>query len=358
MEEKTKLALTGALAGLDVLKVEDRTRYRAAIKEAAPMGWGYYFPYLLVQNKPGQRAMLIGEDGNSLCVFRWELKKGKPHLDLYLPPIPFNAAVLRRCLERANEFNSDRSARVIRVDAQDAATLEIQGDLRVRPRREQYIFASKEYQSLSGHKYKRLRYNIATVERLNGLEVLPFSAKHAEACQNLLERRSQQHREAHRTAGGAGISKRTIELAVAMPNADLCGEGVVIEGKLVAFAFGGEIRPGLACSFDRRCDTSVRGLSFFQLRSLLVRLRNFDLVNDGSDCGRSGLRQMKETFRPIQMHMEYRVSQRAKVKVSVHRQSPITDHQSPIAARRIGLLCNCKQKGDPVAKLSPSLFNR
>ena len=69
MEEKTKLALTGALAGLDVLKVEDRTRYRAAIKEAAPMGWGYYFPYLLIQNKPGRSAMLIAEESGSICLF-------------------------------------------------------------------------------------------------------------------------------------------------------------------------------------------------------------------------------------------------------------------------------------------------
>src|SRR5687767_1510725 len=267
MEDKKKLVLTGALAGLQVVSVEDRTRYRAAVQQAAPMGWGYYFPYLLIQNKPGRSAILIGEESGSLCLFRWELKKGTPHLDLYLPPIPFNPAVIRRCLERANEFNSDRSARVVRVDAREAATLENEGGLRVRPRREQYIFASKEYETLAGAKFKRLRYTVNCVERLDGIQVLPFSAAHAEACQHLLERWGQQHREAHGASGGAGISRRTIELAAAMPGGDLCGEVVLIEGKLVAFSFGGEIRPGLACSFERKCDSSVRGMSHFQLRS-------------------------------------------------------------------------------------------
>ena len=372
MEDKKKLVLTGALAGLEVVSIQDRTRYRAAVAQAAPMGWGYYFPYLLIQNKPGHSAILIGQESGSLCLFRWELKKGKPHLDLYLPPIPFNPAVLRRCLERANDFNSDRSARVVRVDAREAAALENEGGLRVRPRREQYIFASKEYEALAGSQYKKIRYNVTCVERLQGVEVLPFSAKHAEACHDLLARWSQQHHETHGTTGGVGITRRTIELAATMPTDDLRGEVIFMEGKLVAFAFGGEIRPGLASSFERKCDTSVRGLSFFQLRSLLLRLRNFDLVNDGSDCGRSGLKQMKESFRPVQMHMEYRVSQRRKTKVSVagvsEGRAPSSPKLSslrisdgggaPSLPRRIGVLCNCKKKGNPVAKLSPSLLNR
>src|SRR5688572_25215139 len=123
LSSAAEACLTGALAGLDVLKFDDRVRYRAAVQAGAQMGWGYYFPYLLVQNKPEQRAMLIGEDGGSLCVFRWRLKSGKPRLDLYLPPMPFDPGVLWRCLERANEFNSDRLARVVRVDAHDAAAL-------------------------------------------------------------------------------------------------------------------------------------------------------------------------------------------------------------------------------------------
>jgi hypothetical protein len=72
---------------------------------------------------------------------------------------------------------------------------------------------------------------------------------------------------------------------------------------------GGEIRPGLACFFERKCDTQVRGLSYFQFRRLLTQLRDFDLVNDGSDAGSAGLRQLKQSFRPVAMHAEFRATQ-------------------------------------------------
>ena len=77
-----------------------------------------------------------------------------------------------------------------------------------------------------------------------------------------------------------------------------------------AVAFGGEIRPGLACSFERKCDTEVRGLSYFHFRSLFLRLRDYQLVNDGSDAKRAGLRQLKESFRPVARHLEYQATQR------------------------------------------------
>jgi hypothetical protein len=362
MEDKSRdIALTGALAGLEILTVKESKRYRAAMTEGAQMGWHYYFPSLLVQNKPGQTAMFIGEDSGSLCVFRWKLKDGAPHLDLYLPPLPFAPAVLRRCLQRANDFNLDRSAEIVRVDSRDVAVLEKEADLRVQLHREQYLFAPKLYRSLAGNNLATVRRNVVLVERRPGVEVMPFSAKHVVSCHNLLEQWSRNHREAHGTAGGTGMSKRMLELAVAWPGDELCGEVVLLEGKLVGFAFGGQIRPGLGCSFERKCDTSVRGLSFYQFRSLLLRLENFDLVNDASDTGRAGLRQVKESFRPAQMHAEYRGRQRAKVTVSMAgaARSLPGIRASPNGNRRqVGLLCNCKQGGNPAAKLSPSLLNR
>jgi hypothetical protein len=106
-----------------------------------------------------------------------------------------------------------------------------------------------------------------------------------------------------------GTSKKAIDLLGTLPDEDLRGEVVFIDGHLVAFAFGGEIRAGLAGSFERKCDTSIKGLSYFHFRSFLQSLQNFDLINDGSDTGRSGLRQLKESFRPIEMHVEYRGTQ-------------------------------------------------
>ena len=302
--------LSGALAGLAVLGSADRARYKAAVAAAQPMGWGYYFPHLLAQNRPRRSAILVTEDQGALCIFRWELDETRARLDLYLPPIPTRLAPLRRCLERANDFNGDRSARVLRIDARDADAIAGDPELRVRQRRLQYLFAPRVYEHLVGREYGTIRRNVARIDRLPHVEVLAYATSHAEACRALLAHWKQAHRDAHGTAGGAGGSLRAIELAGQLPETELRGEVVFLEGRLAAFAFGGEIRPGLACSFDRKCDTGVRGLSYFHFRSFLRRLGEFELVNDGSDTGRLGLRDFKDSFRPVAMHAEYRASQR------------------------------------------------
>lgn len=300
----------GVLQDLEILTAEHSKRYKAAVEAGAQMGWGYYFAHLLAQNRVGRSAIMIGEDDGSICVFRWRLRKSKPRLDVYLPPIPMNVAVLRRCLERANEFNGDVSARIMRVDAHDVdAVLELP-QLSARERRRQYIFAPANYEELSGKKRYTIRRNVAFVSQLPDVEIKAFSVELADGCLRLLERWTSSHRASYGTAGGAGVSRRAIELASRLPESDICGEVVLIDGEVSAFAFGGEIRPGLGCSFERKCDTDVRGLSYYHFRSLLLKLRDYEQVNDGSDTGRAGLTQLKNSFRPIDMHVEYRASQR------------------------------------------------
>jgi hypothetical protein len=301
--------LIGALAGLKHLEVSDLPRYKLAVEAGQQMGWGYYFPYLLSRSGKNS-AVLLAEDEGSMCVFLWRLRDSIPKLDLLVAPTPMNVPVLERCLERANDFNGDLSARVLRVDAKDVDAVSGLRQMRVKQRKSQYLFVPSSYTDLAGGKFKTIRRNVASVESLQDVEVSPYSATHTDACLALLKRWRSQNPKATTGAGGVGMSRRAIELAGVLSDEDLRGEVVFVNGTLSAFAFGGEIRPGLACSFDRRSDSEVRGLSYFHLRSLLLKLQDFDLVNDGSDAGRSGLKQLKDSFRPVEMHAEYRASQR------------------------------------------------
>jgi hypothetical protein len=54
----------------------------------------------------------------------------------------------------------------------------------------------------------------------------------------------------HDSAGGVGTSKGAVDLAGRMPETVLRGEVVLLDGRVAAFAFGGEIRPGIGCIFD------------------------------------------------------------------------------------------------------------
>jgi hypothetical protein len=306
------LTLSGALTGLKVLETSDLDRYQRALVEGAQMGWAYYFPYLLTRNRPGRYFTLILEDEGSICIFLWQLIDNKPRVDLLTAPTPMNKSVLKRCIERANEFNLDHSARIMRIDSKDSEAVADIG-INIRERKQQYIFSPGNYNQLSGKKYYTLRRNVTLIERLPDVEVVPYTQTHAQDCHKLLKNWGKLHRAKHGTVGGVGISRRIIDLAGTLPSSILRGEVIYVKGKLAAFTFGGQIRPGLACSFERKCDTEVRGLSYFQLRSFLCSFDDETLVNDGSDAGSAGLRQLKDSFRPIYTHSEFRgIQQKAK----------------------------------------------
>ncbi len=302
--------LDGALDGLKILDVSDLERYKQAIDAGHQIGFAYYFPYLLSHNRPGRSAVLICYDRGSLCVFLWRRRNHEERLDVCMPPAPMHLGVLERCLERANEFNLDRTAGILRIDAKDAGAVSQLRRLRLKQRRLQYLYAPSVYANLGGNRYRTIRRNIALVERRADVEVVPYSASHAAACRELLRQWAEQHRNEHGGQGGVGTSARTIELAGLLTAPDLTGEIVLLNGRLSAFIFGGEIRPGIGCVLETKCDLGVPGLGYFSRHRFLSKLEHFVLVNDGSDAGRAGLRQLKDSFRPIELHAEYRGHQR------------------------------------------------
>ena len=219
-----------------------------------------------------------------------------------------NVRVVKRCIERANDFNGDFFARILRIDEKDVDALSA-AEIYATQRKTQYIYSPSSYNELGGKKFYTIRRNVSLIEKLPDVQVLPYSAAHKDACLALLKRWGKIHREVHKTKGGLGTSRRAIDLASVLPESVLRGQVVLVDGHLSAFAFGGEIRPGVACSFERKCESALRGLSYFQLRSFLLSFQDYTYVNDGSDAGRTGLRQLKESFRPIMKHVEFRATQ-------------------------------------------------
>jgi hypothetical protein len=315
----TRPPIRGALDGLKLLEISDLARYKDAVEAGRQVGWGYYFPYLYSKHRLERRAVLLGYDEGSACVFLWRGRRGKELLELCVPPTPMDGGVLRRCLERMNEFNGHRTGRVLRIDAKDAAAVSKVLGMRVKQRRVQYLYAPQSYASLAGNRFHTVRRNSAMVERLPDVQVTPYSVEHAAACRALLESWSGRYRALHGDGGGAATSARILELAERFAAPDLAGEIVLIGGRLAAFTFGGEIRRGIGCVFETKSDPDVRGLGYFSRLKFISKLERFVLVNDGSDVGRAGLRQLKDSFRPIEMHAEYRGFQRPATKVLAKR---------------------------------------
>lgn len=304
--------LSGPLQGLKTLDLADLAAYKVAVAAGEQVGWGYYFPYLLARNKPDRCAVLCARDGGSLCVYEWTSGEKGTRLDLIFPPTPLELPALARALERANDFNGDRSAKIKRIDEKDAAALAAVKTLRLRERRSQYLFAPATYEDLGGRKLRTVRRQVADFAEVEDVEIVAYAPEHEAACSDLLRAWRKEHRAAHGTAGGAGTTARALGMTAVFGDPDLRGELVFVGGRLAAFAFGGEIRPGVACFFEAKSDATVPGLAYAHRRSFLLALRDFDLVNDGSDTGRPGLRQLKDSFRPVAMHAEYRATQRER----------------------------------------------
>lgn len=302
-------ALSGALEGLRFLGPADLPRYTSAVEAGQQLGWGYYFPYLMTRHRAGESAVLIEEDAGSICVYLWRKRKTTPKLDLLVAPAPINPQVVARCIERANDYNASRTARVMRVDAQDRGAFVDMPWMSLRPRKPQYLYSPEAFGDLAGRKYRTLRRNVATVEESSEVEVVPFAREHEKACRKLLRRWGKHHREAHGSAGGVGASGRALDLATSLPEADIRGEVILIDGKVRAFGLGGAIRPGVGCFFDAKSDNGIPGLAYFQRYSFLSNQRDLALINDGSDVGRAGLRQLKQSLRPVGMHEEFRAYQ-------------------------------------------------
>lgn len=300
-----------ALEGLREISADDLPCYKAAIISGEQLGWGYYFPYLCARNLERRTSILIGEDDGSICIYLRRVRDGNAKLDVLLAPAPLNIPVLRRCLERTNEHNGDFSARVMKIDERDAAALAGIRHLRVRPRKSQYLYDPSTFRQLSGNRYRTFRRNVAMVEALPDVEIVTLAPEHIDDCRGLLKAWQRRHRASHGSSGAAGTSLLSLDLFGQLPQEDFNGEAVIVDGKLAAFSLGGEIRSGLGCYFEAKNDFDIAGLSYYLRRSYLLGMTGFSLVNDGSDTGRAGLKQLKDSLRPVAMHVEFRGHQRA-----------------------------------------------
>jgi hypothetical protein len=293
------------LSGLVRASTKRYAHYAKIVEVGQPTGSSYYYPGLIVYQRKNRRAILLDQDDGSVCIYRWQVSKDKPRLDLYLAPKPMNRSVLRRCIERANDFNSDQTARILRSDQKDIDIVSSLG-FKLQKRRQQFLFSPSDYRDLNGTKLKTVRRNIATINDLSGVEVRRFQTSDRDACHKLLNTWVDTHRDRQETSGELGYAHRMIKLAGKLPEKVLMGHVALIDGKLVGYSFGGSIHSGLACYYDTKCDPTIKGLTYFMRRNFLLEMSDYPLVNDGSDGGRESLNQIKQSFRPVAMHQEYR----------------------------------------------------
>ena len=300
-----------ALAGLVTIKPEDITRFNLAVRRGKQKAWCYYFPFLYFWSLSKNREVLMEEVAGSLCIYvlRSFNRQQNPKLDLYFPPIPFNAKALEHALHRIYQYRGKRAAKIFWVDREDVIRIRRHkqfNHLKFMFRSKEYMYQVDKYRTLSGRAFKYLRREISRSERIQGLRVEAYTPDHKEACLALLKKWKDESKEKYENIEDSTYTKNCLRYSTQFEAPDLRGMVFYIHDELKAFGFVGEIPGVLGNAFIGKSDSRVQGLFYYMKYRLLCTLSDNTLVNDSSDLGNPGLQFSKDKFRPVMMHKVYR----------------------------------------------------
>jgi len=302
------LELTGALSGLRRLELNDLQIYKSAINQTNRICWQQYFPFLYffyVVN--GSEDLLISEVDGSVCIYNLKFEGKQLKLRLCFLPMPMNERVLKECLERVREYNNNKRAVICWVDEEDIRMLgNLNASVRAIPLNREYIYNPEIYRSLSGKNTRELRRNLDKVRARDDVEVRMFATGDAEGCLALMDEWAAIQQDKYERIAYQRYTRNCVRDNAVFDNKDLFGKIVLIDGKISAFGFAGEIRAGLANLFITYSDHNIKGLNKFLIYQMMLDMEGYDLVNSAM-ADTPGLKYAKASLFPVSMHGMYRI---------------------------------------------------
>lgn len=301
-------ALAG-LTGLHRIGIADLDTYKQALGTTQRNGWQQYFPFLYFYYAiGGNQEFLLGEEEGALCTYILRMREGVPYLRLAFLPMPLGRKALTGALARVRDFNRSKKAEIYWVDEENIGLLSGLGvsvNALPMPFR-QYLYDPKIYRDLSGGKMRELRHNQRKIKALGDLEVRKFQLSDAAACIGLLDDWAKWQENKYETIAYRRYTVNCIEHGLEFDDRDLLGRVVVLDGRIRAFGFAGEIRSGLANLFIVYADHAINGLNKFLTHQMMLQLSEHDLVNSAI-ADTPGLMYAKESLFPVYRHGVFRV---------------------------------------------------
>ncbi|MFQ6097490.1 MAG: phosphatidylglycerol lysyltransferase domain-containing protein, partial [Armatimonadota bacterium] len=172
---------------------------------------------------------------------------------------------------------------------------------RVEWKEDEYLYAPRDSLSLRGTRMRTFRRHVNAFTSRFDFECEAYSESHREECLALLRAWRKTQGRKHRFLLDVGYTKAALDLCGTLPPEDLFGEVVMVNGRVVAFAFAGRMSEDLANFFVAKADPALDGLSYFLRWRMFRRLSEYGRVNDAGDLGHPGLAQFKRSLRPVEM---------------------------------------------------------
>lgn len=295
------LSIPDACRDLSVIRPEDGSRFQAAMDQCGIKSHHYYFPRLLFGGQRRTRVLMFEEAGGAIVLYSLRQGVSRLRLSLYVPPFPFSAAALERAAERMRDFNKGRAGRIDFVQEADVALVESHGfspSLRER----EFIYDSAAVIGLEGSGFARLRRYLAGLKKHEGLVIREYTAADEEACMMLYRRFGTQLQAKGVEPKGLSTMVSCLKGATGLPASQLRGEVFEIDGTIRAFSFGGPINSTHGCVFLTVSDHEFPGLAYALRYQMMKNFPDVPYFNDSTDNKRPGLAEMKQRFRPAEMH--------------------------------------------------------
>jgi len=296
-----------ALAGLRRLELADMPDYKRRLAdEPQRMAWQYYFPFLYLFSLTARsEAFLLAEDSGSLCVYRHNWTSRGWRLHLAFLPMPMQMDVLKRCIERARDYNRGEGVSIHWVDAEDADLVRGLAGFTVQLAQTDYIMSARRLDALEGHEFAKLRKNLARFQREVSHELRPYRQADEAGCLAVLDEWIHSQGEKYDRILYERYTRDCLRHAHLFDQDDLAGQVVLVDGSIRSFGFAGAIRPGLANEFIAYSDNRIKGLNYFLKYKLFTSMARHDLVNSGR-ADSPGIEFAKDLYCPVRMHETFR----------------------------------------------------
>lgn len=167
-----------------------------------------------------------------------------------------------------------------------------------------YVYLAQDLINLSGRKFhgKKNHLNAFKKEYLDA-KYLPITEKIIPQCREELNIWSELHKRANPDDPFIGYEQAAIhEIFDHFDKFKLKGGAILIEDKVVAFTFGEKLNSDTAVIHVEKADSNIRGI-YVAINQSFVEHEWSDMIyiNREEDMGIEGLRQAKESYRPIKM---------------------------------------------------------
>ncbi|MFH1075187.1 MAG: phosphatidylglycerol lysyltransferase domain-containing protein [Candidatus Firestonebacteria bacterium] len=244
----------------------------------------------------------------ALCIFARDVD----NTFMPVPPLSeknIKTSVFERCFELMDIQNNGRTeSRIENIPENMAKELEKSG-FRIAKKDEEYIYETKKLRTLSGDKYKHIRWLINTFKKENNYSFVRYSEKHLNGCADLLFKWLEEKKKKAATDKEQfllkNIDKAHKRALINSEKLGLEGRVLLAGGKVAAYTFGTPLGKDTFCIMLEVADHKTKGAGQYIFMKMAVEFSKYSFFNTMGDEGIESLRENKLHYHPVKTIPEY-----------------------------------------------------